>query len=69
MTAIKVPIGGFCIKGGGHFWNYEDGADGCSGWGAYIEIEPEDIHLFPEWVQEQYWWAKEHPEFDVAGQP
>ena len=50
----RVHIGGFCIKGGGHVWTYEDGPDGCSGWPIFIEIDAEDLHLFPDWVQDCY---------------
>lgn len=60
MSAVPVKIGGFCIKGGGHLWTYDpdtDGADGCSGWDVIVEIDPEDVHLFPDWVQEAYRWS------------
>lgn len=54
MTSVRVKIGGFCVKGDGHIWTYDEGADGCSGWDVSIEIDPEDVHLFPEWVQRAY---------------
>lgn len=53
---VRVQIGGFCIKGEGHIWTYDEGSDGCSGWEMYIDIAPEDIHLFPEWVRRLYAW-------------
>ena len=61
-TGVRVQIGGFCIKGGGHLWTYEEGADGCSGWDVFVEIDPEDLHLFPEWIQEHYRYATEELE-------
>jgi hypothetical protein len=58
-SEVRVEIGGFCLKGGCHIWTYEEGSDGCSGWPVYIEIDPEDVHLFPEWVQTHYRYAVE----------
>lgn len=52
---MRLQIGGFCIKGGGHIWTYEEGADGCSGWDLFIEVEPDDVHLFPTWIQDLYY--------------
>lgn len=59
---VRVRIGGFCVKGGGHSYTYGEGegADGCDGWPMTIVIHPEDLHLFPEWIQECYWWHKEN---------
>jgi hypothetical protein len=59
VSEIRVRIGGFCVKGGGHSYTYGegDGADGCDGWPMFIEIDPEDLHLFPDWIQEHYRYA------------
>ena len=53
-SSRRVQIGGYCIKGGGHLWTLDEGSDGCSGWEVFIEIDPEDLHLFPDWIKEAY---------------
>lgn len=62
LNSVRVWVGGICIKGGGHVWTHEEGADGCSGWKLFAEIDPEDVHLFPEWVQQCYRDSASDPE-------
>jgi hypothetical protein len=62
MSDVRVQIGGYCIKGGGHIWTYEEGPDGCSGWPLFIVVDPEDVHLFPAWVQMSYRDAADEPQ-------
>lgn len=63
MSELRLRIGGFCIKGGGHSYTYGegDGADGCDGWPMFIEVDAEDLHLFPDWIQDIYRWEEANP--------
>lgn len=52
---MLAKVGVYCLRGGGHWACYDDpeaAMCGTKGPDVYIDVDEEDIHLYPEWLQE-----------------
>ena len=53
--AELIHIGGWCPRGGGHFWNYGDDDDagvcGSKSFNLYLAADAADMDILPEWVR------------------
>lgn len=52
MTLVKVGV--YCLRGGCHWATYdqdEASACGTKGPDVFIDLDREDYHLYPEWLQ------------------